>query len=439
MIDYQGGRLHLDGHPIEDFADRLTTPFFVFGERSIRANYDTLAKAFAALPSGCGIDYAVKCNYELPLLRLIAELGAGAMVSCGWELELALDAGLTPEHISFQGPVKTLGELEALVRLGIGLVHVASEQEIERVDQIAAAFGRPVRISLRLQTPASDVRRGLVGWLGQRLGIPWDRAEAVWRRASSSSWLHPVGVGLYVGTQVLDPGRYHRAFRQQIRLAERLQDQGLPVLEITLGGGWPSNTLQPLRLDTIVRLLTGRETASPSDRLGKLARRVARDFRDEIERSSLISPPALRLESGRGLIGTAGLLVTTVLAIAGSWVFVDATRNLLPESRFVGLPLVMPMVRRVGEQRRYHVSGRTVNTMDVLALSVRLPVLRVGDVLVFSDAGAYALSRASRYAGSIPDAYLLRGSGELDQVRRHDEYRDIVANMLTSAEGAAWR
>ena len=72
--------------------------------------------------------------------------------------------------------------------------------------------------------------------------------------------------------------------------------------------------------------------------------------------------------------------------------------------------------------------------MDVLGIKVKLLELRVGDVLVFLDAGAYSLSRACRYAGSIPNTYLLTEAGEVLLIRRGDEHNDIVATMLATGQ-----
>lgn len=72
--------------------------------------------------------------------------------------------------------------------------------------------------------------------------------------------------------------------------------------------------------------------------------------------------------------------------------------------------------------------------MDVLAIGAKLPSLQVGDVLVFLDAGAYSLSRATRYAGSIADAYLLNEIGEIVQIRKEDEFNDFTRPTLQHSD-----
>jgi len=438
VITYKGDELFYDGHSISKLADHLPTPFFLFSEHAIRANYTRLTNAFAVLPSGVLVDYCVKANYELALLGLLRDLGAGAMISCGWELDLALAAGFRPERVTFHGPCKTQEELDAAVSAGMGLIHVYSVEELEQLSRIAAAYQRKVNVSLRLPAPGPWLRRGLPGWYARRLGIPWNRVVEVFQRASSCPWLCPIGFSVYIGTQVTRPNTYIRALYRLFQMAERLSRVGIGVREITLGGGWPSDTLQKVDLKMMFQLLVRREPWPPGRLLESLARRVAEAFLLEVERSRLPSPPLLRLEPGRGLVGPAGLLVTRVRALRGQWVFVDASRNFLPELLLFARRPILPAVTRSGASRhRYHLSGTTLNTMDVLALGVRLPPIQAGDVLVFLDAGAYSLSRACRYAGGIPDAYLLTRAGELLRIRKRDRYDDIVASMVAPGQRAA--
>ena len=395
----------------------------------MRANYRTLSDAFggAALPL---VDYCVKTNYEHGLLCLLRELGTGAMVSCDWELRLALEAGFPPERITFHGPCKSAQEIDAAVAASVGLIHVYSAAELDLLDGVAAAHGRRVDVSLRLAIPGPWPTRWLSGWYANRLGVPPAEAIPLLRRIASSPSLRLRGLSVHVGTHVTRPAPYLRAIGALIRLAKAAEVAGLPLQEIDLGGGWPSDTLQPLSLGLGFRLVCGRERPPARPLLAPLAQTVAQAFRSAAGRAHLSTPPTVRLEPGRGLVGSAGLLVTRVVARRGRWLFVDASRNLLPESWLVGRRAVRPVARRDEQGRRYHLSGKTMNTADIMALAVSLPTVEVGDVLAFLDAGAYALSRANRYAGTIPAAYLLDDSGEPRQIRKQDTYEDIIAAMV---------
>jgi len=431
MLVYRGDELFCDGHAIARLAGCLPTPFFLFSEQALAENYHRLARPVSELPGGGCIDYCVKTNHELALLHLIRGLGAGAMVSCGWELELALAAGFDPARISFHGPCKTAKELHQAVTAGVGLIHVYSSEEIDELNGIAGGNGRRMNVSLRLPTPGPRWLRGPAGWYAQRLGIPWEQAAGLAVRSSTLPWVRPVGLSVHLGTHVTHPAPYRQALRSLVRLARELAHTGNPLRMITLGGGWPSETLQRVRLKTLIRGTAVGERPPTLPAAMRLAQQVAAAFRAEIERSRLAEPPLLRLEPGRGLVGSSGVLVTRVRALRGRWAFVDGSRNYLPERLLTSRRLILPSVRRTGNPlRRSHISGATLNTMDVLALGVKLPVLHVGDVLAFLDAGAYSLSRACRYAGTVPAAYLITKAGKVVQILRGDRYADLVASMV---------
>ncbi len=426
MLTYEGARLYCDGHSIQDLAEHFSTPFFLFSARDIAANYSSLTDAFSSLPSGFSIDYCVKTNYEGAILRLLRRMGAGVMLSCGFEFSLAQEAGFQPERITVHGPCKTDQELETAISAGVPLIHVYTVQELERIAEFAAHHQIVVNISLRLTSPGPWWARGLVGWYARRLGIPWQEACDTFRKASSYSWLRPVGFSVHLGTQITRSRPYLVATKGLIRLAEKLQRDGLAVSQISLGGGWPSNTLQKSGWRCVSEKSVAMKTRSRPDLLSFVARSVAEGFLSQMRRSALTTFPHVRLEPGRSLIGPAGLLVSRIRAVRNRWFFVDTSRNVLPESLMVAHRSILPAAEcDAGRRSLCCISGKTLNTMDVLAVAVKLPPLQPGDVVVFLDAGAYSLSRACRYAGDIPDAYLLEVTGEIVQIRKEHEFTDM--------------
>ena len=425
MITSSRGETLIDGRPVNKLAESLPTPFFLFSERAVRKNYERLKGAFSAYPSRVGIDYCVKTNYQPALVRLFGRLGTGALVSCGWELRLALECGFAPERISFHGPCKAPEELAAAIEADVGLIHAYSADELDTIQKIAAEKGRKPSVSMRLTAPTSWWKRGTVGLYARRLGIPWEQAPKVFRESKARADIELTGLSLHLGTQIRNSRTYAGAANALAALIRGLAAEGHVVETVSMGGGWPSPTLGKMSPMALVREFAARHSLRPDRGLNGIVREAAASIESELQ--ALPTPPDLRLEPGRSLIGPAGALITRVVSIRGRWAFVDASRNFLPESSLVGRRRILPADGATDKGSRwYHISGPTLNTMDVPALAVRLPALRVGDVLIMVDAGAYSLSRANRYAGKIPAAYLLDESGELVKIRSEDRYEDIV-------------
>jgi diaminopimelate decarboxylase len=117
--------------------------------------------------------------------------------------------------------------------------------------------------------------------------------------------------------------------------------------------------------------------------------------------------------------------------VDGRWLFLDASRTFLAESPLMFRRRILPLDdRRALPRRSVHLSGPTLNSLDVIDLARRLPPLAGGDCVALADAGAYSISRASRYAGLSPEAWMIEIGGRLRRIRRAEGLADLVAPML---------
>ena len=96
------------------------------------------------------------------------------------------------------------------------------------------------------------------------------------------------------------------------------------------------------------------------------------------------------------------------------------------------LPLIEPGRGEAG--CFYHLSGSTLNTLDVLDFRRRLPRLEPGQALAFCDAGAYSISRASSYAGLPPAVYMLQEDGAVRRVRQAGNVDHLLHPMIPQGE-----
>lgn len=421
FLDYAGGVLRMEKVSLAGLAERLGTPFFLISASRLRANYQALERGLAAAGPGTVLRYCAKTNHEAAVLEVIGALGSHLLASHAAEAAHAVRCGFPPERIAYARPVLTPDELDAALGLGVPLVHVHHPDDLAQLETAAARVGRPVRVSFRLRGAA-----GLspLGRLNRRLGLDEDEIVEAARRAAASPWLEPAALNFYLGTQQSSLDGFTRVFRGVLDLVKRLASEARVVLrEVNLGGGIPSPTLRRIGPRQVLGRLRDRLGASASaGNLETFAARLGARFRDLVAASGLSAPPVLAAEPGRSIVGDAAVLVTRVRAVRGSWLFLDASRNHLPESPWLFarriLPLSGPLTEaRNGAERFWNLSGCTLNTLDVLDLHRRLPPLTPGDGLAFCDAGAYSISRASPYAGLAPAVYLLEADGTVRLVR----------------------
>lgn len=427
FLDYAGGALRMEGAALAELADRLGTPFFLMSESRLRANYQALERGLAAAGPGTVLRYCAKTNREAAVLEAMAALGSHLLASHAAEVALAVRCGFPPERIAYARPVLTPEELDAALGLGVPLFHVHHPDDLAKLEAAAARAGRPIRVSFRLRSAA-----GLspLGRLNRRLGLDADEIVEAARRVAASPWLEPAALNFYLGTQQSSLDGFSRVFRGVLALLKRVASEaGVTLREVNLGGGIPSPTLKRIGPRHVIGRLRDRLASSPSGNLETFAARLGARFRELVETSGLSEPPVLAAEPGRAIVGDAAVLVTRVRAIRGNWLFLDASRNHLPESPLFFARRILPLSDGISEgkgaERFWNLSGCTLNTLDVLDMHRRLPPLVPGDCIALCDAGAYSISRASSYAGLSPAVYLLQADGNVRLARRAAGVEDL--------------
>ncbi|MBI4536888.1 MAG: alanine racemase [candidate division NC10 bacterium] len=439
MLTYQNGRLQVDGLSAERLAETLGTPVFLFSESTLKGNYAALARGLSVAGEPATIRYCAKTNNEPAILSHLAAWGSEALVSHPAEAELALRCGFSADRLAYQRPVLLPEDLRAVIRMGITLLHASDLADVELIEKAACDLDRRVRVSLRVRTEGFGTRLSPLGFLARRLGLARRDLVQVAARVKQSDRLTLSGINAYIGTQQESVDRYRALVRELVRIGLRLAgEMDLPLEEINIGGGIPSPQVGRMRIGRLWRRFKDDVSCqAPLHSLEEYAREIARSYREAADR---LSPrPRLVAELGRSVIGSAAVLLTRVRAIRGRWAFVDASRHFLPESPLLFCRRVLPATEpRPGHpQRFYHLSGATLDTLDVLGVRRRLPALRVGDLLVLCDAGAYSVSRATRYAGLLPAVCLVAGDGSWREIRRAEGLSELTGTVGMDAPPGA--
>jgi diaminopimelate decarboxylase len=432
FLSYRSGELCVQGVPLSGLAEGRETPFFVIAEGQLRSAFARMTQALRAAGVAAEVRYCAKTNREAAVLATLAACGASLLASHPAEVELGRASGFAAERIAYQKPVLTACELDSVLAQGVGLVHVHLPSDVELIAAAAARAGRKVRLSLRLAAP-----RGLspLRALGRRTGLSEAEALAVAGAVRGSGALRVVGVNLYLGTQQRTASGLAHAAGRAVGMLRRLAACGAEIEEVNVGGGIPSPSLSRLSAARLLPRLLDRRKALPPAAAGggpddppgdeftlRLAQRFAALTRQ------LPARPRLVVEPGRALVGAAGLLVSRVRAVRGRWLFLDASRDFLPESPWLLSRRLLTATEPPSPARRFvHLSGCGSNTLDVLDLHRLLPAVHPGELLVFCDAGAYSLSRACSYTGLTPAVFVLGVDGSLRLGRRAGTLADLTA------------
>src|ERR1700681_3195509 len=305
---YRNGVLHAEAVNLDTLAASVGTPFYCYSTATLERHYKVFAGAFADVRAL--VCYAMKANSNQAVVKTLAELGAGADVVSGGELQRAWRAGIAPDKIMFSGIGKTEAELSAAVDAGILCVNVESEPELALVSAVAAAKGRRVDISLRVN-PDIDARthaKIATGKSENKFGIPISRARAVYAHAAKLEGVRVTGVDMHIGSQITELAPFGDAFALLSDFVRTLRADGHHIEHVDLGGGLGI----PYRHDN----------DPPPDPAA---------YAEVVKRSTRALDCALIFEPGRLIVGNAGILVTRVLYVkraeTKTFIIVDAAMN----------------------------------------------------------------------------------------------------------------
>ena len=306
-FNHRDGVLFAEDVNLNDLADQVGTPFYVYSSATLRRHVRVVRDAFEGIPTL--IAYAMKANSNQAVLTLMASEGCGADVVSLGELERVLAAGFAPDKIVFSGVAKTIAEMRRGLEVGIKCFNVESEPELERLSMIAADMGLTAKVSVRIN-PDVDARTHAkisTGKSENKFGISYKRAREVYRRIAALPNIEAVGVDMHIGSQITDLEPFGNAFGLMAELVTELRADGHRIEHIDVGGGLGI----PYDHDQEAPPHPEAYAAVVRDKVGQLG-------------------CALVIEPGRLLVGNAGILVTRVEYVKTGekdFVIVDAAMN----------------------------------------------------------------------------------------------------------------
>ena len=184
-FDLKDGNLHCEKVPLDQIADEVGTPVYVYSVATLRRHAQVLKEALGDLEDPL-IAYAVKANPNPAVLSVLAREGLGADIVSIGEYRAARAAGMTPETILFSGVGKTAEEMAEALAGGLLQFNLESVQEAHTLSVVARSMDMEAPVALRINP---DVEAGThakitTGTAENKFGIPAARRS---RRSGSSA------------------------------------------------------------------------------------------------------------------------------------------------------------------------------------------------------------------------------------------------------------
>lgn len=373
---FKNGKLHAENIPLSEIAAKFGTPCYVYSKQALTFAFKSFESGFSSRDHL--ICYAVKANPSLAILNLFAKLGAGFDIVSGGELARVLAAGGDPGKVVFSGVGKTETEMRAALDAGIFCFNVESAAELERLNIVAASMGKIAPISLRVN-PNVDAKTHpyiSTGLKNNKFGVAYEDALALYKRAATLDHIAIHGVDCHIGSQITELSPFLDAFDRIIVLVDQLEEAGIHIQHIDLGGG--------------IGICYSDET--PPDFSGYAVAMLEKLGDRQVK---------LVFEPGRAMVGNAGALLTKVEylkhAETRNFAVVDAAMNdLMRPALYDAYHEIVPVKPRTSEAAIYEVVGPVCESGDFLGHDRKL-ALEQGDLLAILSAGAYGMSMSSNY------------------------------------------
>jgi diaminopimelate decarboxylase len=409
------GHLEIGGCDLVDLAAEFGTPLYIMDETTLRVRCREYKNAFKDHYENTRIVYACKALCTTAVLKIVNEEGLGVDVASGGELYTARKAGCDLKNAYFHGNNKTRKELEQAVEWGVGRIVVDNFDELALLDEVTQKMRKKVDILFRINPGIEAHTHEFIqtGQTDSKFGIAKKRAAEAVKAAQKVPYINFIGLHGHIGSQIFDVKPY-------AALVKLLAGLGIGIEELDIGGG--------IGID-----YTGKDKPPAID---DLAVTVMGAFK----KAWPVNPaPRLVLEPGRSIVGTAGVTVYTVGGVKKipgirKYVSVDGgmsdnPRPILYDAKYDAL---LANRAKDPKKEKVTVAGRFCESGDKLIKDIRLPQVKVGDLLAVFCTGAYNYSMASNYNRVGRPAMVLVNNGGAALIQKRESYEDLVLNDMVA-------
>ena len=397
----------LTNEQLIDAANRFGTPLYVYHAEKIEEQLNRLKHAFAAC--NAKFFYACKSLTNINVLKLVKQYGANLDCVSINEVKLGLHAGFEPKQILFTPNCVDFEEIEAGIALGVNV----NIDNISMLERFGSKYGNsyPVCIRLNPHIMAGGNFKISTGHIDSKFGISIHQMRHIERVVKSTN-IHVAGLNMHTGSEIKDVNVFLQGLEVMFEMARHF-----PKLEfIDLGSGFKV----PYKADDV---------ATDVNSLGNKVAEAFAAYEKENGRSLEIW-----FEPGKYLVSECGYFVVkaNVIKQTTATVFVGVNsgfNHLIRPMFYEAYHRIENISNPNGPERIYTVVGNICET-DTFAWDRKINEVREGDYLVFYNAGAYGFEMSSNFNSRLKPAEVLIKNGEVNLIRRRDEFEDLLKNQV---------
>jgi len=330
--------------------------------------------------------FAVKCNPDPNVLKIMVENGCGFDVASKKELDQVLKYSINKEDIVFANPCKPNSHIKFAAANQVKMMTFDNEHELKKIKKLHP----DAQVILRIATDDSDS----ICQFSQKFG------------AARSDWLNLIvtcrelnldliGVSFHVGSGCRDVSQYSNSISDARDIFNLGAQQGFNMNLLDIGGGFPG--------------YPSSESDEPSfeELANTINHAIKKNFTDESIR--IIAEP------GRFMVASAYTLVTKVTTVRDTSAKGGDVRYYINDGVYGSfnniiydhakpMPELLHPIKK--EYKTCTIWGPSCDGLDQINADLYFPTLIEGDYLIWFDMGAYTTAAASEFNGMpLPRQY----------------------------------
>jgi len=406
--------------------------------------------------------YAVKCNTDHMLLKLLAFLGAGFDCASKQEIQTVTELGVSPHRIIFANPCKQASNIKYAYKKGVDYMTFDNVDELYKIKECHPN----AKVVLRMIT--ND--EGAVCQFSMKFGADIPTAYKLIKVANNLN-LDLVGVSFHCGSGQMNP----ETFSDSIMNARHLFDYARENYDfkmhfLDVGGGYPGDSNGSELFNSISKEInralevyfpqryfdelngTGEKKLKVIAEPGRyyacsaftlctnvIAKRVMTSTEDQEkeEQAKIANMDLVNIKEMDSEFNVSTDAIDTsksIMYYINDGVY--ASFNCLFYDHSIVEPILLGEKCKTGEKlHKSSIWGPTCDGLDLIVKENHIPELSVGEFLAWKDMGAYTISGAVAFNG-IPLAkciYTASTSWETIKGAFTDQADDHISNLLKEA------
>jgi ornithine decarboxylase len=325
--------------------------------------------------------YAIKCNDDINVIKLLAFLGAGFDCASKGEIKKVMDLGVSSDRIIYANPCKQSSYIRYAEEVGVEIMTFDNEQELMKIKQIHPN----AKLVLRIVTDDSNA----ICRFSMKFGADMNTARYLIEKAREID-VQIVGVSFHCGSGQMTSKAFVDAIQNSRMIMNYGNKLGFTMNLLDIGGGFPGNT-------------------GTEDYFNEIATAVNAALDEHFPNDDNVRIIA---EPGRYYVASAYSLATNVIA---SREMIDSETNETKYMYYINdgvygsfncvlydhyVPEPTFLTNNQSDEKfTSSIWGPTCDGLDCIHTSIKIPKLNIGNWILWKNMGAYTISGAVQFNG----------------------------------------